>query len=190
MNIKDIKNLAHIEAFYGNFAVYKITDGKEGIINREGEIILEAKDYDLVFREMKNSIYSVANDGAHVKYYDAEKQQFVELSLLEIYRAKQWSENIVCIKKESGKGAINLTTGETVIPYVYDLVSYKKAFHVILVKDKAGKYGLFDEDGKVILPVEFEYMSISQDRGLDEIAVTKDGRSYFINAKQEEVKVF
>lgn len=190
MNIKDIKNLEHMEAFYGNFAVYKITDGKEGIINREGEIILEAKEYDMVFREMKNSIYSVSKDDERVKYFDAEKQQFVELSPLDIYRAKQWPENIVCIKKASGKGAINLTTGETVIPYEYDLVSYKKSFHVILVKDKAGKYGLFDEDGKVILPVEFDYMSISLDRGFDEIAVTKDGRNYFINAKQEEVKVF
>lgn len=190
MNIKDIKNVAQISAFEGNFAVYKIADGKEGIINRKGEIILEAKEYDFVFREMKNSIYSVAKDGMRVKYFDADKQQFVEMSLAEIYRAKQWPENIVCIKKEGGKGAINLTTGETVIPYEYDIVSYKKAFHVILVKDKAGKYGLFDEDGKVILPVEFEYMNISEDRGLEEIAVTQNGRCYFINAKQEEIKVF
>ena len=191
MNIKDIKNLAHICAFEGEFAVFKTQKGKEGIVNRMGEIVLEAGKYEFVFREMDNSIYTVGNgDGSPMQYFDAVNRKIVELTTLEIYRAKKWNENIVCIKGEHGKGAINLTTGKTVIPFQNAIVSYKKQFHVILVMDFEEKYGLFDEDGNTILPMEYRYINVSNDRGLDEIAVKKDGECYFINAKQEKVNVF
>ena len=190
MNIKDITNLAQISAFTGEFAIYSTEEGKEGIINRKGEIVLEANKYDYVFREMDNFIYTVACDGAPVEYFDAEEREMVQLSTLEIYRAKHWEENIIVISNKDGKGALNLTTGENVLPCKYALVSYKKQYNVILVKEKDGKYGLFDEEGKEVIPVEYDYMNISKDKGLDEIAVKKDGRCYFINVKQEEVKVF
>ncbi|MBP5645645.1 MAG: hypothetical protein J6W95_06925, partial [Bacteroidales bacterium] len=49
-------------------------------------------------------------------YFNADTREIVHLSTLEVYRAKNWPDNIVCIAGERGKGAFNLTTGKTVIP--------------------------------------------------------------------------
>jgi YebC/PmpR family DNA-binding regulatory protein len=49
---------------------------------------------------------------------------------------------------------------------------------------------MFDEKGQIIIPALYDAIDARETHGLDEIAVTKDGRCYFINAKQEEVKVF
>ena len=61
-------------------------------------------------------------------------------------------------------------------------------FNVMMVM-QADKYGLIDGNGKAILPMEYDNISISNERGLAEIAVSKDGEAYFINEKGERVSV-
>ena len=191
MNIKELNNVKKIEAFTGNFAVFSTYDDKDGIINRQGEILLPAEKYDVIFKEMNNNIYTLAIDSTPITdYFNADTREIVHLTTLEVYRAKNWPDNIVCIAGERGKGAFNLTTGKTVIPYENAIVSYRKQLHVILVMDHEKKYGLYDEDGNVILPQEYSFISLSNDRGLDEIAVKKNGECYFINAKQERIDLF
>ena len=47
-----------------------------------------------------------------------------------------------------------------------------------------------DAKGGIIIPAEYDAIDAGSSYGLNEIAVSKDGRCYFINEKQEEVKVF
>lgn len=189
MNIKDTKNLDLICAFEGDFAVFKTTDDKEGIVNRQGEIILEAKDYWMVYRDMDPAIYALVNSGAPIKHFDATTRKMVEVTDVEYYRSKNWKENIFVIAGEKGKGALSIASGKMTIPCENKLVSYKKQFHVILVENQDGKWGLFDEKGNAILPMEYDYLNISEDNGLHEIAVKKDGECYFLNAKYEPKRV-
>ena len=60
MNIKDIKNLNKIESFNGNFAIYYNTDGMAGIINRQGEVVIEADKYDYAW-ETNDGMYVLDN---------------------------------------------------------------------------------------------------------------------------------
>ena len=70
----------------------------------------------------------------------------------------------------------------------YESIMPRKKFNVLVVK-KNGKYGVIDNQGKVILPMEYDAISISNERGLAEIAVSKDGEAYFINEQGERVSI-
>ncbi len=83
------------------------------------------------------------------------------------------------------EGAIR-TNGEVVLPMEYQSIIPRKKYNVLVVK-KNGKYGVIDNQGKAILPMEYDAISISNERGLAEIAVSKDGEAYFINEQGERV---
>lgn len=76
--------------------------------------------------------------------------------------------------------------GEMILPMEYESIMPRKKFNVLVVK-KNGKYGVIDNQGKAILPMEYDAISISNERGLAEIAVSKDGEAYFINEQGERV---
>ena len=93
MNIKELKNVKKIEAFNGNYAVYQSNDDKEGIINCDGEVLLEAKKYDFVFKEMYNNIYTLAIDSTPITdYFNADTREIVHLTDEEIKAGKQKPE--------------------------------------------------------------------------------------------------
>ena len=63
----------------------------------------------------------------------------------------------------------------------------KIGFSFVPLVIAARKYGVIDNQGKAILPMEYDAISISNERGLAEIAVSKDGEAYFINEQGERV---
>ena len=93
------------------------------------------------------------------------------------------------VEKDGLDGYVDLD-GNVVIPFQYPFVSYNKELGLYRFRTKEKKWGIMDEEGQVIIPAIYDSIDIRAPRGLDEIAVTKGGRCYFINAKQEEVKVF
>ena len=98
MNIKELKNVKKIEAFDGNYAIYQSNDEKEGIINRDGEVLLEAKKYDFVFKEMYNNIYTLAIDSTPITdYFNADTREIIHLTDEDIKAGKQ--KNVIT-KKE------------------------------------------------------------------------------------------
>ena len=92
-------------------------------------------------------------------------------------------------KKDGLDGYLDFD-GNVVIPFKYPYVSHTKSLHIHKFHDKENKWGIMDEKGQIIIPAHYDAIDARETHGLDEIAVTKDGRCYFINAKQEEVKVF
>lgn len=93
------------------------------------------------------------------------------------------------VKKDGLQGYLDFD-GKVVIPIIYPFVSHTKSLHIHKFHDKENKWGIMDEKGQIIIPAHYDAIDARETHGLDEIAVTKDGRCYFINAKQEEVKVF
>ena len=93
--------------------------------------------------------------------------------------------DVIILREEPKEGAIN-ANGEMILPMEYESIMPRKKFNVLVVK-KNGKYGVIDNQGKVILPIEYDAISISNERGLAEIAVSKDGEAYFINEQGERV---
>lgn len=98
--------------------------------------------------------------------------------------------DVIIIRDEEStlEGAIR-TNGEMVLPTEFDTICPRKMFNVMMVK-QSGKYGLINGNGKIILPIEYDNISISNERGLDEIAVSKDGEVYFINEQGERVSLY
>ena len=95
--------------------------------------------------------------------------------------------DVIILREEPKEGAIN-ANGEMMLPMEYESIMPRKKFNVLVVK-KNGKYGVIDNQGKAILPMEYDAISISNERGLDEIAVSKDGEAYFINEQGERVSI-
>ena len=97
--------------------------------------------------------------------------------------------DVIIIRDEEStlEGAIQ-ANGEIVLPVEYKKIWPRRMFNVMMVNQN-GKYGLVDGKGKTILPMEYDNISISNERGLAEIAVSKDGEAYFINEKGERVSV-
>ena len=93
--------------------------------------------------------------------------------------------DVIILREEPKEGAIN-ANGEMILPMEYESIMPRKKFNVLVVK-KNGKYGVIDNQGKAILPMEYDAISISNERGLAEIAVSKDGEAYFINEQGERV---
>jgi len=97
--------------------------------------------------------------------------------------------DVIIIRDEEStlEGAIRIN-GEVVLPTEFDTILPRKMFNVMMVK-QSGKYGLINGNGKIILPIEYDNISINNERGLDEIAVSKDGEAYFINEQGERVSI-
>lgn len=108
---------------------------------------------------------------------------FISIASLAAHR------NRISVKKDGKNGYIDLE-GNVVIPFEHPYVGYQQKLHLHKFRTQEKKWGYMDEKGQVVIPAIYDAIDARETHGLDEIAVTKDGRCYFINAKQEEVKVF
>ena len=242
MNIKDIKNLKRISAFYGNFAIYTTANYKAGLINRKGEIVYPAEKYEAVLHckddifdfwlntngVIKSAMFFDANLGKEVPAPKREQPQQRELpDAAKKYAEARWCvENRIAFKdgglygimdengkiivspsfeyvapsiyakrdrirvKKDGKESYIDMSGNVILPFEYPYVNYNQTLEVHVFHTNENKWGMMDKNGNVIIPAIYDAMDAREYHGLDEISVKKDGRCYFINAKQEEVKVF
>ena len=95
--------------------------------------------------------------------------------------------DVIILRNEPTEGALRVN-GEVLLPMEYESIMPRKKFNVLMIKQN-GKYGLTDNQGNTILPMEYDSISISNERGLSEIAVSKDGEVYFVNEKGERVSI-
>ena len=96
----------------------------------------------------------------------------------------------ISVKDQNGLNGYLDLDGKVIIPFEHPYVGYQVALGLHKFRTAEKKWGYMDKLGKVIIPAIYDAIDARETHGLDEIAVTKDGRCYFINAKQEEVKVF
>jgi len=182
MNVQEIKNLKRIWAFEGNFAVYETNEGKAGVINREGEIVFEAKDYD--------NATSIGNDIFMLDYWDG---QYSERIFLDANTGKTFAKNIVNIRSEHPvlvtknnlHGICDKDFKVIVAPVYQTLVPWQNNF----LAKKDNKWGLISPKGETIL--DFQYDNCTFCPGYDpqdEVrAVAIKGEYFHINAQGERL---
>ncbi len=181
-------------------------NGKYGICNKDGEIILEAK-YEMINHESGSPII-IYKDNGKLGAVSIDKKEITTAKYDELRVNNNWiiaklngkisgysftgdlifesADNIRCIDelffylKNDRWGAANIE-GEEIIPSVYSDIGYSSSNGPIPVK-KNNKWGYISIEGKTIIP--FIY-----DEALDLLKssapVTKDGKSFYINHKNE-----
>lgn len=99
------------------------------------------------------------------------------------------SDQRINVTKDGKQGYIDLE-GKEIVQCEYSYVGYSHQLQTHTIHATDGKWGLLDAKGQTILPAIYDAVNVQDTYGLNEIAVSKDGCCYFINAKQEEVKLF
>ena len=184
----------YLEPFVGGLAIMKL-NGQFGLIDAKENIVLLTSvtgvcdknsfphvfywcNYDcLAFRQ--GELYGIMKtDGSVI----AEPQFTRVLNVFTDTRIK--------VTDVQGNQGYVSTDGKMIIPCEYPYVGYNRKLNIYAFHTKDNKWGIIDADGKVIIPAIYDYVNAAKSHGLSEIAVKKDGRCYFINEKQEEVKVF
>lgn len=74
-----------------------------------------------------------------------------------------------------------------IISCVYQHLFYRDGFYVARKNDKVG---IIDEQGNIIIPLEYDALSPAHDEKLSLISAKKDGDCFFINAKEERIEIF
>lgn len=96
----------------------------------------------------------------------------------------------IAVKNEKGEmGYIDLD-GKELVPCAYKYIIWCKRIGVYKIETLEGKWGFMNSLLQIIIPPIYDSIDAEDSYGLSEIAVSKDGRCYFINEKQEEVNVF
>ena len=223
----NISNLNRFSAFYGNFAIYTDTLGKSGIINRKGEIVFRADEFEIAtFVEGTTFAFQNTDGSRKELLFDAatgEKNYFerpeVERKPMEqeylvgpnrkafqedgLFGIKDEQGNIVVpaqytqmssmgenigfvhVKYKNGLSGIITTNGKTFIKCKYAYVVHKRATDTYKVKTPKGRFGLLDRQGNILIPARYDYLDVTDN--LNEIAVKRGGKCFFINRRNEPI---
>lgn len=92
------------------------------------------------------------------------------MTLLEYDKANDAYLNLLPVMWNGKWGILNISTMGEVLPFKWDYIDIINRTGIIVQLD--GKYGVFNEDGKEIVPCEFENISIK----CNFIKVYRDGK--------------
>lgn len=97
--------------------------------------------------------------------------------------------NQFVVSEEKHKGVID-DQGRWVIAPQYESLFWRRAYYVAYIKEprKKRKAGLIDKAGNVLVPFEYDFLIPSHTEDL--ISVKKRGKCFFINSRNERVKLF
>lgn len=223
----NISNLNRFTAFYGDFAIYTDLQGKSGIINRQGKMILQAGEFEIAthkegttfaFQNTDDSRKELLFDAAtgEKTYYERpemspkpmeqeylvapNRKAFCEKGL---YGIKDEKENILVpaqytqmssigenigfihVKTKENLAGIITANGKPFIKCKYAYIIHLRATDTYKVKTTKGKFGLLDSNGKVLIPAKYDYLDVTNN--LDEIAVKRGGKCFFINRNNKPI---
>ena len=96
-------------------------------------------------------------------------------------------DDLFIVERDKQYGVIDLK-GNWVIPFGRFEWLWWRSNYLIARKD--GNAGIVDIEGNTLIPFEYEYLHPAYNEGLDLISAKKDGEFFFINSKQERIKLF
>lgn len=175
------------------YAIMK-QDGKIGIIDAEENILCLTD-----FSEIEDGKTSYS----HFYWCTPEHISFYQNGLFGImdihgkvlqdpqysYVNFQPNDYLISCMNAQGKAGIITPEGRIIIPFEYDWILRRRKLGLVKVR-KNNKYGVMDEQGNLLIPIEYDLLNLYGDKGLEEMAVKKNGKCFFINNKQERVKIF
>ena len=161
----NIPCLHHFSAFYGNFAIYTTTEKKDGLIDRKGQIVFFANDYDIathvegttfLFQNVDGSGKEMLFDAATGEKQYREQPQVehkpMEKEYLVAPNRIAFQENeLFGMKDEQGKIIVK--------PRYRQMSSLGENIGLVRVKDKHNKCGIiYAADGRPFIPCKYKYI--------------------------------
>ena len=156
-------------------------NGKYGIINILGKKMVEIE-YDSINADgyyEKETGYKKAGfivglrkeDGYRYGYISSKKENILNTEYNQINRITEIDNNDIYLYAIKNGQVGVFQNGKQIVKNIYEQVEYDKENGVFIVK-KDNKYGVVNKENKEIIPLEYSYIMISNDR---------------INAKKEEI---
>ncbi len=184
-------------------------DRKFGLYDRNGKLVVPAE-YDwitksrteysklLILRKGAGNFYFMDNDNQLVLNVPVSEYGYIHDTEGLLNDENIRNLHLLYIKGKDGKfGAINEASGKLAIPMIYDgVIQYVSgALHDYFSVRKGNKYGLIDEQGKVVLPIQYDAISLDmiggnledkQDTGI-RVVVGKNGKMGTVDLKNQVV---
>lgn len=183
-------------------------DRKFGLYEKNGKLLVPAE-YDWIGKShTQGSKLLILRKGNDYQFMDTNNRMVLSVPVSS-YGYVLDQENLLnddsfrhqyllYVKGKDGKmGAINETSGELAIPIVYDAILQKKegSLHMYYTVKKGAKYGLVDERGQVILPFQYDKISLDLIGGdLDDrrdekmnVVVAKNGKMGTVDLKGQAI---
>ncbi|MDO5555478.1 MAG: WG repeat-containing protein [Clostridia bacterium] len=200
-NKVEVKNYTYYTAY---------ENGKFGIINDEGNIIIEPI-YDEIISIPNNSkpificTYDVNDEtGTYKTKAVNEKNEEIltgydQIEAIDNFDSKQniwYEDNILRVSKNGKYGLIDFT-GKEVIPCDYDEITSLKGVKSNIIIKKAGNSGLINEKGQTIIPTQYKQILTLKEGYKNEYVIVNENNQYglisttstiLIEPKYEEIK--
>ena len=174
MNVREIPGLRSIMGFEGEYAIYKAKDDDgnyQGVINRKGEIVWDAKLFPPTLLMHGTTVFmSCIRGKSGFFYYDVAQQQYVEKPEVEP-RPKSKAELIadnsdwLVYTDENG----HETHEHSMRALTDNLLSYAEG---------PKKWGVKDLEGNIIIPAQYEELFVGGENRF--LVQTADKKNYGI----------
>lgn len=161
----NISNLHHFSAFYGNFAIYTTTDKKDGLIDRQGQIVYRAGEFDIathvegttfLFQNVDGSGKEMLFDAASREKQSREQPQVERKPMEKEYLV---APNRIAFQKNDLFGIKDEQGNIIVKPQYSQVSSLGENIGLVRVKDKNNKCGIiYAEDGRQFIPCKYKYI--------------------------------
>ena len=193
---------------YSYYTAYE--NGKFGVINSDGEIVIEPS-YDDIVLIPNNSkpificVYDINDaEGTYKTKAINEKNEeilkgYEKIEAIDNYDSKQniwYEDNVLRVSKNGKYGIINFE-GQEVLPCEYDEITALKGVKSNFIVKKAGKVGLVNEVGQTIVNTEYKNVIALKDEYKSEYIIVNTENKYglistsgtvLIEAKYDQVK--
>ncbi len=164
--------------FYKNGLASVRVNGKSGFINKLGEVIIPIE-YDYVI-STKFDDYVIASKNRKCAFFSKKGKQITDFEYDKIYRnfykgSQSTNSNGLMLVEKNGEFAYFNKNIEEVIPFgTYETAETFDNNRIAIVGNK-DKYGIINENGELITPIEFDYISNFIDGGYDFAKESKGG---------------
>ncbi len=169
--------IAEIQAY--NYLKYK-EDGKEGVIDRQGNIIIEAQYDEIIIpnpevdifvcytNEEKNKILNSSGEELYTNYDNVDV-----IKLKNIISVLSYEKNVLVYEKDGLYGLLDFN-GKELTKNIYDSIENLQSTEGKFLVSKNNKYGIINLNGKIL--VDIEYDQIQTDKYYsEEYNYTKSG---------------
>lgn len=155
-------------------------DGKYGVVNLSGQVILEAEHESL--SNYDDGFWYSWIDGKEALYTSEGKRLTPHM-----YEYIRCRGDLFEVKLDDKVGIIN-NEGKEIAPSIYDSVVFSKQGHYIRL-EKNRKYGMIRFDGKEVCPIKYDWLeSINEEAGLAPAAI--GGACGYIDIDGKEIIPF
>lgn len=162
-------------------------DNKAGFVNNQGKLVIPMTYNAYAVREFSNGLAAVVHNDK-VGYINQHNEVVIPFMYDELRNAvddsaNNFQQNIAEIKINDKHGVIN-SKNELIIPIEYDdlyLMTDEVTGNIIIRAKKDDKYGLFDQQGNMLLPLIYTYIGYERE-GLINVQ-NDEGKRGFVTVK-------